>query len=480
MKTEFSLSYYLRILIVSLFITVLGLGPSQYAAGELLVNANQSITSGDFLTASRTLADAGEYYPWRHELNLTAGRLAMEAGDPKSATSYFERPWTASHLTVDDMILLGDAYLQNGDPYMAEATWKRVTELGEISQAHERLANLYLQRKDYASAITSLQKILFLEPSNIHLYYEIGTLFAATDPIKSLPFLAQAVEMDPTNASKAQALHDKIHTSNLYDEPAYTFVISGRQFANWGEWELAAEAFHRATVLVPGYADAWALLGEARQQIAIQEAGFVSDAGLSDLNHALQLDAKSILANSLMAIYWERQEDYSQAQVFLEYAIASSPKDPFLYAELGNILAKAGDLPAAQAAYEAAIQLTPQDPLFYRLLAEFALGYQIQIRELALPAARQAITLAPNDASSLDVMAQVMLMLQDYHSAERFALSALQSNPGYAQASLHLGMTYIYLEEPDLARRWLTQAETLNPDSWVATQAERMMDYYFP
>jgi cytochrome c-type biogenesis protein CcmH/NrfG len=243
---------------------------------------------------------------------------------------------------------------------------------------------------------------------------------------------------------------------------------------------LAAVAFQNAIDLQPEYAEAWAFLGEARQQLAKQETGSIAKEGVSELVHALRLDSSSILANTFMGLYWERQGDYSQAENFLRHASALSPSDPFLLSELGNIQAKAGDLPAAQSTYAAAIQLSPQDPLFYRLLAEFALQYQIQTREIALAAARQAITLDPDDASSLDVMAQVMLMLKDYHSAERFAVQALKIDPGYAPAYLHLGTAYIYLEEPDLARQWLGLAETANPQSWAASQAKRMLDYYFP
>jgi tetratricopeptide (TPR) repeat protein len=104
----------------------------------------------------------------------------------------------------------------------------------------------------------------------------------------------------------------------------------------------------------------------------------------------------------------------------------------------------------------------------------------IQIREIALPAARQAVMLDADDAASQDVMAQVMLMLQDYHSAERFSLNALQSNPRYTQAYLHLGMAYVYLEETEPAKQWLNKIETINPDSWEASQAKRMLEYYFP
>ena len=348
------------------------------------------------------------------------------------------------------------------------------------SLAYERLANLDLQRKDYAAAVTHLQKLLFLNPSKLQLYYQVGSLYAAIDPIKALPFLIRAAEIDPANASQAQTLHDKIRTANLMDEPAYTFLVTGRQLAQWGQWELAAEAFRQATLTQPEYVEAWAFLGKSQQQIAIQDTGFVSKVGLLELERALQLDANSILANTFMALYWERQEDYSQAQIVMEHAITSSPGDPFLYTELGNILAKAGNLPAAQSAYVAAIQLTPQECSFLSPAGGICTAVPIQIRELALPAARQAVTLDPDDASSLDVMAQVMLMLKDYHSAERFALSALQADPTYAPAYLHLGISYLYLSESALARKWLSLAETVNPGSLTASQAERMLDYYFP
>ncbi len=480
MNTPSPLHFYLRILVVSIFIALLGLAPYPHAASTFLAKAYQSIANGDMLNASKNLAVAASYFPWRIDLNLDAAHYAFQAGDSKSTIDYFERPGAISHLTIDDLIMLGDAYNQRGNATMAAAIWMHVTELGESIPATQRLLDLYLQQKDYASAASYAEKLLVLNPSNIHLYYQIGLLYSMTDPSKALPFLAQAGEIDPTDASNAQVLHDKIRTANIFDDPAYTYLIVGRQLANFGKWEFASVAFQNAVSIRPGYADAWAFLGEARQQISRQEIGSVSDIGLPELELAIQLEGNSTLVNTLMGLYWERQEDYAQAQQYLERAIASSPDDPYLYSELGNILSKAGDLPAAQSAYESAIQLTPQDPLFYRQLAMFAIENQIQIRELALPAARQAILLDPLDASSLDVMAQVMLILQDYHSAERFSQSALQSDPGFTPAYLHLGMAYIYLEESDLARQWLSKAETMDPDSWVAAQAKRWMEFYFP
>lgn len=480
MKIDSRISLYLRILLVSILIAFLGLGPVPHALSTLLRNAHLALDAGDWSNAAKNLANVAEYYPWRVEFNTEAAHAAFEAGDFKATIEYLERPTTINHLSTNDLILLGDAYSQSGKTSKAEAIWKGVIEQAASIQSSQRLADLYMAQKDYASAASQMQNLLTLNPSDARLYYQLGLLYAVTDPLKALPYLAQAADIDPSNASNAKDLYNKIRTANLFNQPAYTLLASGRKLADMGEWTLAAEAFKIATEQDPGYADAWAFLGEAQQQIVIKEAGSSSEAGLTELERAMQLDHGSALANTFMALYWERQQDFTQAQTYLEQAIAITPEDPYLSTELGNIFSKAGDLPAAQAAYVKAIQLAPKDPLFYRLLAEFALENQIQIHELALPRARQAVMLDPKDPASLDLMAKVMIALQDYYSAKNYAQAAINSDPGFAPAYLHLGTAYLYLGESDLARQWLDTASRLDPGSWSATQAKRMIEYYFP
>jgi tetratricopeptide (TPR) repeat protein len=479
-KSYSPLSFYFRIIGVSLFVALLGLAPYPIAAGKFLVEANHAILAGDNQTAANNLASAAIYFPWRYELNLRAARYAFLAGDPRSAIQYLERPGTVSRLSNVDLLLLGDAYAKSGNSPMAEAIWKYAIELGSSIDGTSRLADLYLGQKDYSTAASYLQQLVILDPSRNQLYYQIGVLYAISDPARALPFLIQAEEMDSMHAADAKILYDKIRTASIFSEPAYTFLMVGRQLAEWDEWQLAWFAFRQAVTLQPDYADAWSFFSEAKQQVTIQETGAISDLGLPELELAIQLDKNSIPANTLMAIYWERQGDYQQAERYLAHAINVSPEDPYLYSELGNIYSKAGDLPIAQAAYERAIGMAPNDPVFYHQLAQFAMDNQIQIHELALPAARSAVLLAPQDANSLDVMAQVMLMLLDYRSAERFSIRAIQSNPTFAPAYLHLGTAYLYQGKSELALLWLAKAESVDPKSWVAVQAARLVDYYFP
>jgi hypothetical protein len=39
---------------------------------------------------------------------------------------------------------------------------------------------------------------------------------------------------------------------------------------------------------------------------------------------------------------------------------------------------------------------------------------------------------------------------------------------------------HIFLEEPDQARQWLSQAKAVVGETWIGYQAQRMLDYYFP
>ena len=480
MKTVSSLHAYFRILVVSIFVALLGLGSTPHALSGLLSDAYQSAAVGDYHNAAKYLIDISAYYPERADIIIQAAHFAFQAGESQLVIQYLGRPDVNKYLLIDDRILLGDAYLQNGEIVKAEAVWADVAQQSDSQQVIQRLADLYLQQKDYSSAVTYLRKLIDLDPTNGQLYYRVGCLEAFIDPLKALPYLAQAAQIDPSIAANAQALHNKIRTANLFEQPAYTLLVSGRQLASVDEWVYATEAFKRATEQDPDYADAWAFLGEAEQQVIIQETGSTTDAGLDELQHAIHLDADSILANTFFGLYWERQQDFSQAQHYLEKAIDLDPSDPYLYSELGNILSKSGELPAAQTEYEKAIQLTPQNPLFYRLLAGFALENHIQVRELALPAARQAVILDENDSDSLDMMAQVMLALEDYHSAENYSLEAVHANPANVVACLHLGTVYLNLGEPTLAYQWLSTARDLDPGSWASAQADRMISYYFP
>jgi tetratricopeptide (TPR) repeat protein len=304
-----------------------------------------------------------------------------------------------------------------------------------------------------------------------------------------LDYLNQAVRLDSRLARRIDRLTQAILQAQNQTipaqpgsepaeiSPAYLFLSSGRALAALDEWLLATYAFKQATDSQPEYAEAWAYLGEARTHITTDDQA--QQKGLADIQHALQIDPASLPAHLFLAYYWTRQQDYDQAIQVIATTQAIYPQNPLLLAEMGNVLALSGDVRAAQEAYAQAIALAPDDPAYLRYAIRFSLTYNFEFEQLALPLARQAVILAPNDSETLDLMAQVLIRQGDLSNAERFVQRALQSQPDYTRAHLSLGIIYLMRNELDLARQELQIVLELAPGSSSAEPAQRLLETYF-
>lgn len=458
---------------ISLFvvaIALLGLAPRPLATARGLERARQSLETGDPRGAAAWLGLAAARQPWRSDLWAQAGRAAYAGGDARAAVGYLGR---AAPLGVSDLLLLGDAFARGGNVQQAIDTWEGARQrYGESPAVYSRLLQAQSARGDYAAATATLQTLLRLSPSDARSTYRLGLLLAANQPEQAIAYLVQAAALDPAVSAAAQKLQFSIETARVVDEPAYTFTSVGQVLASMDEWILAAQAFDHATQARPDYADAWAFLGEARQHIGAD--------GFPALQTAIHLAPASLSANALLGLYYERQAQYDLAIPYISQTIQLQPDNPVWQVELGNIRAAQGDLQSALAAYQQATLLSPKEFLYWRLLAEFCLQRQIQIRTVALPAARQAVLLNPADAQNLDAMGQALLSLQDAYNAERFLQRALQIQADYAPAYLHLGELYLFQGDRERAHRSLQQALALRPDPATATQARRLLEQHFP
>lgn len=433
--------------------------------------------SQDAAQAAQMLAQAAVHLPWRKDLWERAGRLAYQGGDIQSAVRHFQRAAKLEVLSPQGYLILGEALKQMGDLPAAITAWQEARDRGATTaETYARLLEAYRQLGDYQAAIADLRAWIEIQPSEAALYYQLGLLLSTQEPEAALAPLTHAAELDPSYVPRAQKLVNHLRTGLLSDDLAYVLFEAGRALGALDEWELAAEAFTQAIHKRPDFADAWAFLGEARQHL--QPKGEAVSA-LSALEKALSLEARSLTANTLMALYWQRQGQYARALDYLRTAATLYPKDPAIQAEMGRTLALQGDLEAAYEAYQKALELAPQDATYYRLLALFSLEHEYHVRQIALPAARQAAILAPNDPQSLDTLGQVLLLLGDLTSAQRFFFHALEVQPDFAAAYLHLGLVYALQGDAQGGLQAWNRVVALAPDSPLAEQARRLMESYF-
>lgn len=416
-----------------------------------------------------------------------AGLEALRAGDPQQAVEAFLQV-PAEQLSAEGWLGLGDARLRLGETQEALAAWEQSRSLGGAAEAIDRRQlELFLDQGDYRAAGEAAQRLAGLHPDDLELQYQAGLLLLVREPESALPYLDHAGEVFP----QARELRRRVLAGRRQEDRAYQLVAAGRGLAAVNEWTLAAEAFRQATQERPDYAEAWAYLGEALQHLpdggsspgpgsAPAEADQTPVPGLAEIEKALALDPESVAAHTIHALYWGRQGRPDLAIQALEKAIALDPENPALLSELGAAQAAKGDLQAASSAYLQAVDLAADKTPYLLLLVAFSVNHEYEVQEMALPAARRAVRLAPDDPAAVDTLGWVLFSLNDLENARRFYLRALQIDPDYAPAHLHLGQLYWREGDPNLARQELELTLALDGDGPSGTQAARLLEDFSP
>ena len=440
---------------------------------RLITTAQSALDSGDLLTASISFARAAQYSPKKYELLEKAGILASEAGNISEAKSYLVQVYDAEKLTPSGMIILGDVAYQQGNVAESIKLWEAANDVQEDAGIFIKLIRAYRQVGDWENTLRAQRELVALRPNNPDYNYQLGLTLAATQPQTALAYLSLAGELDESVKTISKSLVQNLRSALNRGDPSYPFVIAGQEMAALGEYELAFLAFTNATELNPSYADAWAFRGETLQQLGQD--------GYKDLARAIKLNPDSTTVNTLMGLYWQRQERYELALVYLYAAAYLDDENPALQAEIGNTLGLMGNIPAAESHYQLAASIEPQKTTYWNSLANYYIRYEIEIKEKGAAAARQTVILAPEDPVSLDILAQIYLLQDNPIIAERFLMRALTADEEYAPAHLHFGLVCII--EGDLLgafQHFSAAVSFSQPDTPTYDQARRLLETYFP
>jgi tetratricopeptide (TPR) repeat protein len=122
--------------------------------------------------------------------------------------------------------------------------------------------------------------------------------------------------------------------------------------------------------------------------------------------------------------------------------------------------------------------LSDEDPQPSHLLIAFCVAYEYQVKEVALPAVRELLTKDANDPVALDLAGQVFYLL-DNPAAQIYLEKALEQDPQYAPAHLHLGLYYLQQGNHALAKNEFILVKSLVADHPIADQAQRLFRYVF-
>jgi tetratricopeptide (TPR) repeat protein len=320
------------------------------------------------------------------------------------------------------------------------------------------------------------QDILEEDPANAEAHYRLGLLWSIINPEQAAEQLEQAASLDSTLADQGRRIRDTLRQVSFIEDPAYQLTVVGQALSSLEEWPLAQTALERAVKIDPAYAEAWAYLGEVRQQNG-------RDDGLEALQTAIKLNPESYAANLLMSIYWKRNHQPNRALPFLQTAKILDPSNPTLMEDLADTLVQAGMVEPGFDTIEALVTQEPDQPENWLMLARLSIENGLQVEQVGLPAARQAVLLDPENAAATTLLGRAYLLTEDPILAERFFLKAIQQDPQMAAPHLYLAIIYLNQENPQPAKPHLQDALSLAEaagNQAIAEQAKDFLQRYFP
>ena len=206
---------------------------------------------------------------------------------------------------------------------------------------------------------------------------------ASRGPVKSpaknptLTLGKKPVATDNKNVDQLLANGQAAHEAGRFDEAIATFNRVIALTANQGKTAAVASllignvnmtqrkfgnaeiAYQKATMLDPGYADAYNNLGEALGELKQFSRAIEAFA------KALSLDPTLVKARYNQAVTYDRMKNSRYAEFVFRNLIKSNPNYSLAYDGLAVTLSKAGRAKEAIALHEKAIAISPSEPSYY-------------------------------------------------------------------------------------------------------------------
>ncbi len=456
------------VIFATILLPLLALAACLIAGTIKLNDAEAAWQRRDYAAASESYARAAQLLPWRKDLWEKAGMAAGANGDFSQTISHLER---AGELSEQGWAVLGFSYFNTGDISSAIEAYQRGLQFYDSYAIYAGLAHVHYQQKDWPAQRDALENRVRLNAGDANSHYRLGLLLSFLEPEKALPELTLASSLDPQFVPAVQTLRAALEDSTVQAGSSARLVKIGRALGLLQEWELSLAAFQKAIKLDAANAEAWAWLGEAKQQ--------TGGDGRVELDKAVSIDRVSVIVRALRGLYWNRQGKYEQ--MLAEYLLAAKyePQNPAWRASIGDAYVKLGDLISAFSAYQRAAELAPDESTYWRLLAVFCAENGVHLEDAGLPAAQKAVELAPDDPLALDALGFAYFSSGRFANAEQTLFKVIELAPEYFPAHVHLAMNHLAQGNRAAAFNELTYVRDADPGGPMGEFAERLLAQYF-
>ena len=421
---------------------MLGLDAIPADLPELLAQGDDALAAGRLVEAIELYQLAAAYPEGRRAVapKIAQARLALarqEQTDPSSAFQAARDAWLdildEPGLNIPARRGLAETYLALGETMAAAEQWAIVfaANPADLSLWYQ-LAPAHLDKGEWEAAGQAYAAIAAAESGNAEANFWAGALLAA-DPSLAQLYLLEAAG-DPFYAERAEKLLLALADLTSIRDPAHAAARLGFAYLDCGEFALAQRQFEAALADAPAYADAWAYLGLAQDQLGGD--------GRQAIAQAIELEPDKVLGHSLMGHHWLWfDQPHLARQEFID-AWQLNPENPVHLADVALTYQAEGDYRSAEAWYQAAIRSAPDDATFWVLLARFYLDALYDVANSGLLAAQRAVALSPEDSAALDTLGWAQFLDGQSRLAETNLLAARQRDPSNPAIHYHLGRLY--------------------------------------
>lgn len=337
----------------------------------------------------------------------------------------------------------------------------RVPVEDEQQQAPElKQAEASIDRKDYVTAESLLQKCAARQPANYVVWFDLGFVENALGNTNdSITAYRKSVAAKP-DVFEAN-LNLGLQLAKIKDPQAEQYLRTATQLAPAGDvaqgryraWlalartveqskpEEALAAYQQAIDLLPNEAEPHLCRGQL-----FERQNRFSDAE-AEYQQALKLDPHSSDAMTGLADVYMRGRRFPQAEEFLRRLSLEQPASPAVHIQLGRVLAAQGKTDAGIEELQTGTKLDPHDEDALRELAQMyaAAGKN----DLAEAEYRKLIAAHPTDAELHRILGETLLKEKRFPEAQQEFATAIKLKPDIGEA--YGGLAFAAGENKDFA-----------------------------
>ncbi|MBC5827198.1 MAG: TonB family protein, partial [Candidatus Eremiobacteraeota bacterium] len=351
------------------------------------------------------------------------------------------------------------------------------------------LATIYINKKNYAQAESTLESGERMFPRNAKLLGRLGIAY----------FQDASQSNDEVKYKKAADAFDRALAIDSHVDTAGTAAAAyGHYGFNLLRNQQADQALpyaQKAVALSPKAMDFKLLLGEveeamqnytaaltdlksaqdtddhknpAKSAIVLTDIGVTQlsmgndAAGIASINQAEQIDGHNPQPYQALYAYYLRKGNLAAALAPLKQLAVVQPNNAPVQANLGNLYVRQGNYAAAKAAFDRAVAIDPQSPDAQFGMAQLAAGQgQVAAADSAL---KKAIAANPHDTAIYEATLANLFLNPTADKADhtpdglRYAQEATAADPNYAPAWYSLAIAYADQKKKDETNNALRKA----------------------